>query len=255
MKRIIDVSKWQGNIDWEKVKDNVHFVILRATYGLVEDDKIVRNKAECEKYGIKYGIYGYLTASNTAQAEQQMAKLMHYGVGASFYMVDMEENTYAGKNVKAVAQAAVDYLQAKTKKKVGIYTGNAFANQYNLSTLKNVDLWWIARYSGTSSMGVKPTVPYDLWQYSDKGTMSGIIGNVDVNILHSNASINDFIGLIKNKTAKTKQKAAKTTSYIVKSGDTLSKIATRYHTTVKKLQTKNKIKDVDKIYVGQKIKI
>ncbi|WP_139264011.1 LysM peptidoglycan-binding domain-containing protein, partial [Bacillus licheniformis] len=94
----------------------------------------------------------------------------------------------------------------------------------------------------------------DIWQYSDCGRVAGISGNVDMNICYRE-DLRCQAGVKVETNPKPSKKPGKRTTYTVKKGDTLSEIAQKYNTTVKALQSLNNIKDPNKIYVGQKLKI
>ncbi|HWO78136.1 MAG TPA: LysM peptidoglycan-binding domain-containing protein, partial [Bacillus sp. (in: firmicutes)] len=134
-----------------------------------------------------------------------------------------------------------------------IYSGKSFLeNCLDESKLKPFALW-VARYS--SKLGRDA----DIWQYSDCGRVAGISGNVDMNICYRDG-LRAQVSVKTEKAATVKpvsnKKPVKTeTVYTVKKGDTLSEIAQKYNTTVKALQSLNNIKDPNKIYVGQKLKI
>ena len=97
----IDVSEWQGNIDWEKVKaDGIDFAILRCGFGMdqtnQDDSKFLRNAKECERLGIPYGVYLYSYATNTSRAASEADHVLRLLKGRSLsYPVyfDMEDNS------------------------------------------------------------------------------------------------------------------------------------------------------------------
>ena len=101
-----------------------------------------------------------------------------------------------------------------------------------------------------------------MWQYTSSGKVSGISGNVDMDICYVDypakikaAGLNGFKKTISSTTKPSASHAKKTVTYTVKRGDTLSGIARRYKTTVAKLVKNNGIKNPNIIYAGQKIKI
>ncbi|WP_307892426.1 LysM peptidoglycan-binding domain-containing protein [Bacillus swezeyi] len=126
-----------------------------------------------------------------------------------------------------------------------IYSGKSFLeNCLDESKVKPFALW-VARYSSKLSRG----------QYSDWGKVAGIYGNVDMNICYRE-DLRCQVGVKVEKNPKPSRKPGKSgTTYTVKKGDTLSEIAQKYNTTVKAIQNLNSIKDANKIYVSQKLKI
>ncbi|MFR8294887.1 MAG: LysM peptidoglycan-binding domain-containing protein [Ruminococcus sp.] len=117
---------------------------------------------------------------------------------------------------------------------------------------------WVAEYGSRCNYGGT----YGMWQYSSTGRVSGISGNVDMDICYVDypakikaAGLNGFKKTISSTTKPSASHAKKTVTYTVKRGDTLSGIAKRYKTTVAKLVKDNGIKNPNIIYAGQKIKI
>lgn len=195
MSKIIDVSHHQGDIDWSKASKEVDLAIIRTQYGTnTIDRKYIRNIEECKKYKVPFGVYIYVTFRNEAEALTQAKDFYNRAQGYKplFYVVDVEESFGASiQNIVKGTQAFIDYLKIKGVK-VGLYTGHHFYKPYRMDTVRNYDFLWIPRYSGTSSIGKKPDFPCDLWQYTDKGSVQGIKGNVDLNILNSNKPLSWF---------------------------------------------------------------
>ncbi len=125
-----------------------------------------------------------------------------------------------------------------------------FTGKLNSSKLDRYDKW-LAEWSS------KPTYNknFGIWQYSSKGSMPGIVGNVDLNIAYK-----DYPSIINNKKSDTSssyrnENSRHVINYVVKKGDTLSAIASKYNTSYKSLAKYNNIKNPNKIYPGQIIKI
>ncbi|MEC1262553.1 GH25 family lysozyme [Bacillus swezeyi] len=255
----IDVSHWQGNIDWKKVAaDGIKFAFIKATEGTtLKDEKFETNVSGSNAAGIKTGAYHFARfgSKSEALAEAEFFLSVVKKVNLSYPLVlDLEVNQ---RNVSksVLTDAAVAFLLEVEKAGyfAMFYSGKSFLeNCLDESKLKPFALW-VARYNSVLGRHA------DIWQYSSSGKVSGISGNVDMNIcyrdgLRAQASV---------KTEKTyevkpisnKKSGKSNTTYTVKKGDTLSGIAQKYKTTVKALQSLNNIKDANKIYVGQKLKI
>lgn len=191
----IDVSKWQGKIDWEKVsKTDVKFVIIRCGYGdniKSQDDKyFMENVAACEKYGIPYGIYLYSYAKNVKMAKSEVKhvlRLIKEAKAKPTYPVylDMEDNSqYVLKN-KTLTEIADYFCSSMVKEgyKAGVYANlNWWTNKLND---KSFNQWyrWVAQYnSNCSYKGI-----YQMWQSTSEGEVNGIYGGTDINFLFSNA--------------------------------------------------------------------
>jgi len=179
----IDVSSWQGKIDWCKAAEKIHFAFIRAGVGSsTVDPQFSTNKSECEKRGIPYGIYWYMkpdknpkqTAFSFAAAYNDTNKVLPPW---------MDSETCAGLNKAEVSNwtAKVDNNFADaTDKRPGMYSSPGFANQYYWQTdyqdsLKD-RLLWVANWT-TANV---PEVPYvwskvnqprtwTFWQWTSKG--------------------------------------------------------------------------------------
>ncbi|PAV35803.1 glycoside hydrolase, partial [Bacillus licheniformis] len=207
--------------------------------------------------GIKTGAYHFARfgSKSEALAEARFFLSVANKVHLTYPLVlDLEVNQ---RNVSksVLTDAAVAFL--REVEKAGyfamIYSGKSFLeNCLDESKLKPFALW-VARYNNTLGRHA------DIWQYSDCGRVAGISGNVDMNICYRDG-LRAQVAVTTEKAATVKpvsnKKPVKTeTVYTVKKGDTLSEIAQKNNTTVKALQNLNNIKDANKIYVGQKLKI
>lgn len=183
MPEIIDVSVHNGTIDWEKVKEEGVHAIIRCGYGkdyTSQDDKMWRRNIEaCESLGIPHGAYLYSYASDGDGGEEEAAHMLRLVEGYSFQYplyIDVEEC----KNrlvAPAVCQRFCDVME-KAGYYVGIYANLNWWSNY-LFGLDRYDKW-IAKWSAT-----KPPIPCGLWQYTNKGHVSGVPdtseGGVDMN--------------------------------------------------------------------------
>lgn len=246
---IIDVSKHQGVIDWDKVKaSGVEGAIIRCGYGSnitsQDDPQFKRNVEECIRLGIPFGVYLYSYAKTVEMARSEaehVLRLVNPYKGQLSYPIylDLEED---GTQSGAVSRAKAfgDIIEA-----AGYWCG-IYANQYWWQTyLKDgLDRFtkWVARYSDQEPEGISGT--YDIWQYTSKGEVAGIKGCVDCNKVYR-----DLPSAIRGKSQ------AKPKTYTVVKGDTLSAIAKQHDTTVAKLVALNGIKNPNLIHVGQVIKL
>lgn len=186
--KVIDVSVHQGNIDWAVVKNHIDGAIIRCGYGSdkasQDDKKFVRNVEACIKYGIPFGVYIYSYAKTINAAKSEAAHVLRllepYKDKISYPVYyDQEE---PGAEVGAVERAIVfgDIIEAN-----GYWCG-IYANQYWWRTFLKDKLnrftKWVAKYSKNEPTGISGT--YDIWQYTSKGQIPGIKGNVDVNICY-----------------------------------------------------------------------
>lgn len=249
-RKVIDVSVHQGTIDWTKVKNYVDGAIIRCGYGsdiTSQDDKKFKANVEgCIANGIPFGVYIYSYAKTVAEAESEAAHVLRllkpYKDKISYPVYyDLEE---AGTESTAVQRA----IAFGNKIEAEGYWCGIYANQYWWQTYLKSSLdrftKWVAKYSSSKPVGISGT--YDMWQYSSTGSVSGISGNVDMNVCYR-----DFPSEIRG----TQTETVTPVYYTVKSGDTLSSIASKYGTTYQALAKLNNISDPNKIYVGQVIRV
>ncbi|NMF01449.1 glycoside hydrolase family 25 protein [Aneurinibacillus aneurinilyticus] len=185
----IDISHWDGVVDWKKVAaDGVKFVFLKASEGTSFVDKTFKtNASNALANGIRVGAYHYAKFGNVTEAKAEAQHFLHK---ITYPLVlDLEENKK--KASKAVlTDAAVVFLDAIEKAGyfAVIYAGKSFLEtQLDEKRLNPYDKW-IACYN--SFLGRSA----DIWQHTDKGKVSGISGNVDMNW-----SYRDFATLISSK--------------------------------------------------------
>ena len=188
----IDVSSHQGNIQWENVKQsNIDFAIIRCGYGqdlLNQDDKkFTRNISECERLGIPYGVYIYSYALDETAALSEANHVLRLISGHNPKLgiwFDMEDaDGYKRKNGMPSNEKLVNICITFCEKikqegyNVGIYASLSWLrNQLNDSKLDVYDKW-VAQWA----IGCTYNKRYVMWQYTDKGTVEGIDGYVDMN--------------------------------------------------------------------------
>lgn len=186
-KPIIDISEWQGIIDWEKVKPQIGGAIIRLAYSIKKDDTYVkRNLDECERLGIPYGTYIYSLAYDeaTEKAEVSVVKRLLKGRHPTLpCYIDMEENSlgYAAKIVVGTFCSELRNAGIAYGVYCGMYYYQGFMGGF---TVPGWSVW--VPYYGKVNDGKKkdkPTmpIPYDGWQWTSLGRFAGINGNVDVN--------------------------------------------------------------------------
>lgn len=197
-KGVIDVSGWQGDIDWAKAKaDGVEGVIIRLGYGEGNnaDKKAQRNISECKRLGIPFGIYWYSYADTPSIAKEEgtdvVAKLKQFGVNPSdlAYPVyyDLEKWTWEGHQPPTdpnvynnIVNNWYSALQSAGYKNLGVYSYTSYLQ----GPLKHADIYakttWVAQYGARMGFDSFPTNSRG-WQYTSTGKVDGISGNVDMN--------------------------------------------------------------------------
>ena len=182
---IIDISKYQGNIDWDTLKDNVSLVIARAGVGSDPDPKFDSYAEEMNKRNIPFGVYCFSYAGDEAKAKDEAKKLVERASKHNplFYVMDAEEAKITHEAIKAFATE----LRANGAKKIGCYCAHHRYNQYGYKDLQSLfDFTWIPCYGandGTIGGSRKPSYFCDLWQYTSTAKIPGISGNVDKNVI------------------------------------------------------------------------
>lgn len=206
-KGVIDVSEWQGDIDWAKAKaDGVEGAIIRLGYGEGNnaDKKAQRNISECKRFGIPFGIYWYSYADTPALAKEEgadvVAKLKQFGVNPSdlAYPVyyDLEKWTWEGHQPPTdpnvynnIVNNWYSALQSAGYKNLGVYSYTSYLQ----GPLKHADIYakttWVAQYGARMGFDSFPTNSRG-WQYTSSGKVDGISGNVDMNAFGNKEYVN-----------------------------------------------------------------
>lgn len=194
--RGIDVSNYQGTVDWDMVKAaGIDFAILRVgpVYGK-PDDSFERNAAECERLSIPYGVYYYSYARSVADANKEADRTLawlggHHPSLPVYY--DLEDNyilqdpNFSKDKLAQIAQAFCNRMEAVGFKS-GIYANLNWLNNYlDSPSLSGYDHWvaqynWRCDYAGS----------YSFWQYSNSGNVPGVNGRCDMNYCFNGSLLN-----------------------------------------------------------------
>lgn len=191
--RGIDVSKFQGTIDWNAVKaDGITFAIIRCGYrgygtgALVEDSTYRQNIQGAINAGLKVGVYFYSQAINEAEAVEEASMVLSLVSGYSLPLgVYYDTESVAGGRANAISAAqrtacAVAFCETirNAGYKAGVYSyASWFYNALNFANISKYNIW-IAQYRDTLSFNYK----YNIWQYTGSGRVNGISTAVDMNI-------------------------------------------------------------------------
>lgn len=183
MKRfLIDVSEHQGIIDWEKVKPQIDGAILRCGYGSdypeQDDAQFERNANECTRLGIPFGVYLYSYADSVEKAKSEAAHVLRlvkgYNLSYPVYL-DLEESKTADGAVERAA--AFGDIVEKAGYWCGVYANLYWWEKILKDGLERFTKWVAQYYSECEYTGSH----LDIWQYSARGRVEGIGGDVDVN--------------------------------------------------------------------------
>ena len=216
--RGIDVSAWQGKIDWKTVADyGMGFAILRITEaGNVIDSYFEQNFSECRKYNISVGAYKYSYAMTVAEIQSEARKVVEVLNGRKLQYpvwLDLEWNNQRSLGAEQIHKLAEAFEKIITAAgyKFGIYCNVDWYLNVICSHLKKYD-FWIARYPASDNGTLQERLRPDFgvgWQYSSKAKIPGISGTVDRNIFYK-----DYTATVKNEN-KGEDTVKKTKSQII----------------------------------------
>ena len=270
MLKVIDVSVYQPDIDYAAVKAaGIDGAMIRcgftgwgSSHSLNADKCFEKHYAGFQAAGVPVGAYYYSTADSVDFAKKEAGFVQSLLKGKQFELpiyYDLENNERQGKLSKALLTDIADAFCSAMEGAgyfVGVYANTSwFTSKLDHAALSAKYTIWLADYRGSNA---DKTLKRDIWQYTSKGSVDGINGNVDVNECYR-----DFPSIIKaaglngcgKEAPAPKPEAA---SYTVKAGDSWWSIAaaqlgdgTRY----KELAEYNGKKASDTIYAGQKIKL
>ncbi len=272
MLRGIDISHHQKTIDLSKIETD--FVICKATEGNGYTDECCdKFYQQAKKLGKKLGVYHFARPDlgNTPEKEADWFIKETKGYHKEAILIlDWEPSGGQLSNI-AWAKAWLDRVYSKTGIKPIIYMSASPMRSYDWSSVVKADYGlWVANYganNGTAQESVFNKYPlkhwpfYALWQYTSKGRLDGYNGNLDMNVFNGDGSTWNKYANASSKPAAEQSKPSSSKpvtsdiTYIVKKGDTLSDIASKYGTTYQKLAEINGLLNPNKIYVGQIIKI
>lgn len=304
MKKIIDLSEFNGATNFLLIAKNTDGAILRLGYrgygsGTLKSDKKFNSYlTAATKASLPIGVYFVTQAINEKEAKQEARYVLDIldGLKLQYPIYIDSENANNG-----AGRADSGKLSKEKRTSILLAFCNAIENAGYIAGIYASESWfkdnlylgdippsinlWVAKYSNN-----EPSITWDAWQYTDKGKITGVTGNVDVSKFKDNAT-NTNIGSKKKKTdeeiaeevlagkwgngadrkkrillvgynykhvqeiVNAKLKVNNIKYYTIKAGDTLSKIAKEHDTTVEQLKKLNNIKDVNKIYAGSKLRV
>ena len=192
----IDVSRWNEEIDWNKVKNaGINYAILRVGYRgsvtgvLVEDWYYKKNIEGAAAAGVPVGLYFFTQAVNEVEAVEEASMVLSQIKGYKItypVFIDVESSGGRADGLDSGTRTRVINAFCQTIQnggyRAGIYANKTWlAQKMNISALSGYKIW-LAQYNTQVTYGGR----YDMWQYSDKGSISGISGKVDMNLSYMN---------------------------------------------------------------------
>lgn len=188
----IDVSQHQGKINWDVVKGNIDYAILRLGWtgnknNHTLDTQFERNYAECKRLGIPIGIYVYNYCNSIEKvksgANWTIERLKGKTLELPIYL-DMEDSTIRGLGKTILTNMCIEFnsIIEKAGFWAGVYANKDWFNNYlDKNVLGSRYTCWVAQYSSSCTLTIQNK---DMWQYSDCGKVNGINGKVDMNYLY-----------------------------------------------------------------------
>lgn len=188
----IDVSKWNGSIDWKAVKNSgVSYVIIRCGYrgstagSLVEDPKYRTNIQGATAAGLKVGVYFFTQAINEIEAVEEASMVLSLVKGYKLsypIFLDVESSGGRADGISKSVRTEVCKAFCQTIKNsgytAGVYANKTWFNSYIDAGQLGAYRIWLAQYAAQPTYSGR----YDIWQYSSKGKVGGIKGDVDMNL-------------------------------------------------------------------------
>lgn len=253
----IDVSNWQGYINYEEVKnDGINIVYIKSSQGENIIDSYFRiNYNNAKANGLQVGFYHFLTARNEEEAIKQaefFSSVISNTTPDCKLAMDFEVfGNLSVSEINSISRIFLEKVKEITGKEVIIYSDAYDArNIFSKELAQNYPLW-IAEYEvdepGTSNWNY-----WEGFQYTSHGEINGVRGFVDRNKFTNQILLKDNTRI--NETGNPENYNQDVT-YIVQSGNTLSGIALKYRTTVQELVILNNIKNPNLIYPGEKFKV
>ena len=256
--RGIDVSEWQGNIDFSRVREaGIEVVYIRAGQGFnFKDPKFDQNYEEAKRNGLKVGAYHYVTARTVEDAKLQaqffVSLISNKQIDCKLAMDFESFGRLTNTEINEIALAFLEEVERLSGKEAVVYS-----NTYTARTIFSQEVarypLWVAQY------GVQEPTNNGKWeywvgyQYSSTGRVDGINGNVDLDRYTKDIFLENTeeVPVVENPKTDSEDRIL----YKIKRGDTLSKIAREYNTTVAHLAQINNIRNPNLIYTGEIITV
>lgn len=245
--RGIDISVYQGNIDFSAVKRSaIGAVYIRAGAGnSYTDGSFEQNYRNAGAAGLKIGFYYYVTAMNEEEAAAQAEKFAALIKGKNYEMRPaMDYESFSGLGRETVNNIGIAFLK-ETERLTGVRPA-VYSDSYRTRNLWDARFGkyplWVADYDGGENPPDSPV--WRAWagfQYSDRGRIEGVPDYVDLDYFTAEIMLS----------GKTPERPESGVYYTVKRGDTLWGIARRTGSTVEKIVAANNIKNPDLIYAGE----
>ncbi|MBO5413450.1 MAG: LysM peptidoglycan-binding domain-containing protein [Clostridia bacterium] len=253
----IDVSGWQGRIDYEQVKNNgIEIIYMKSSEGSnFVDPYFNENYTNAKANGLKVGFYHYVDARSQQEAIEEARFFVSVISGKTpdcKLAIDFE--SFGNLNIEEINQIAITFIETVERlsgKEVVIYSDTSNAKNIFSEELVKYPLW-VAQYEVEKPTPNGKWNSWVGWQYTDIGEIAGINGYVDRDKFTQDILLNNT-SEIPLPEQTTKPVAGGTTTIIITYGDTLSILARKYNTTVQRLVELNNISNPNLIFAGQSL--
>lgn len=254
----IDVSEWQGKIDFEEVREaGIEAVYIKSSEGTdYIDHYFESNYAKAREAGLRIGFYHYVTA-RTVEEGREEARFFASVVSSKEIdlRLAMDFETFgnlSAEEVNEISEAFLTTLEEITGKEVVIYSDASNARDVFSRELAEAYPIWVAEYFAQEPFDNGKWETWVGFQYTDRGRVSGISGSVDRDQFTNGIFLEERSTIPQSEN---KPVTERTTEYVVKRGDTLTKIALEFDTTVERLVEENNIANPNLIFPGQILRI
>ncbi len=259
----IDVSDWQGYINYAEVKNSgIDVVYIKSSQGSNwKDPYFELNYENAKANGLKVGVYHFLTATNTEAAQQEAEFFVSVISGKQIdCKLAMDFEVFGGigtYEINQVSKVFLSKVEELTGKEMVIYSDLYNATNIFDEELANKYPLWLAYYGDYNYLR-NESASWENFigvQYEDNGRINGINGYVDRDLYSEKIFLNDNSNIPNNDNPNGGEPNTRTITYVVRTGDTLSGIALRYGATVSELANINGIANPNLIYPGEDIRI
>ncbi len=256
----MDVSAYQGDIDYEKVKNSgIEVVYIKASEGTYLEDPYFRtNYNNAKANNLNIGFYHFVRARSEEEAIKEaefFSNVISNTQPNCRLAMDFEVfGDLSADEINAISKAFLQKTQELTKKEMVIYSNTYDATAIFSSELAGQYPLWVAQYGASTPNNNGKWENWIGFQYSDVGRISGIEGNVDLDRYTKEIFLSNS-GEIPEPINPNLDELQNIIYYTVKRGDTLSKIAELYGTTVEQIVELNNIQNPNLIYTGELLQI
>ncbi len=259
----IDVSQWQGYIDYSRVKQaGIEVVYIKSSEGRdFKDPYFETNYENAKRNGLKIGFYHFVRATNRVEAEEEARFFASMIAGKEVdCKLAMDFEVFDGisrEEINIVSRAFLEETKRLTGKDLVIYSDLSNAERTFDRSLADKYPLWLAYYGDYEQLR-NVNANWETFigvQYTDRGRINGIGDLVDRDRYAKEIFLDDKTKLPEVENPKTNSNDTNTIMYTVRSGNTLWEIARRYKTSINEIVKLNNIENPNLIYVGERLRI